>query len=118
MGDITRGNIVTSFGEKRRIKNQIKWIMNQRDETIRERDETIRVLELNAELAQGRIEELEDVQISLEQDQRKMTKELESWRFIWEMVHDTVPSRIISQIEDIHDREGVSLPVGFNGGEE
>jgi hypothetical protein len=34
------------------------------------------------------------------------------------MVHDTVPSGIISQIEDIHDREGVSLPVGFNGGEE
>tara|TARA_Y100000310_G_scaffold311724_1_gene358290 strand:- start:570 stop:905 length:336 start_codon:yes stop_codon:yes gene_type:complete len=111
MGDITEGSIVASMGEKRRIRNQVKRVMNQRDETIK-------VLELNADIAQSRIEELEDVQISLEQDQRKTTKELESWRFIWEMVHDTVPSGIISQIEDIHDREGVSLPVGFNGGEE
>ena len=80
MGDITRGNIGTSFGEKRRIKYQIKWIMNQRDETIRERDETIRVLELNAELAQGRIEELEDVQISLEQENARLRAELDAAR--------------------------------------
>ena len=80
MGDITKGNIVASMGEKRRIRNQIKWIMNQRDETIRERDETIHVLELNAELAQGRIEELEDVQISLEQENARLHAELDQCR--------------------------------------
>lgn len=80
MGDITKGNIVTSMGEKRRIRNQIKWIISQRDETIRERDETIHVLELNAEIAQGRIEELEDVQISLEQENARLRAELDAAR--------------------------------------
>jgi len=80
MGDITNGNIVASMGEKRRIRNQVKRVMSQRDETIKERDETIHVLEMNAELAQGRIEELEDVQISLEQENARLHAELDAAR--------------------------------------
>jgi len=80
MGDITEENIVTSMGEKRRIRNQVKRVMNQRDETIRERDETIHVLELNADIAQSRIEELEDVQISLEQENARLRAELDAAR--------------------------------------
>ena len=73
MGDITEGNIVTSMGEKRRIRNQVKRVMNQRDETIK-------VLELNADIAQSRIEELEDVQISLEQENARLRAELDAAR--------------------------------------
>ena len=80
MGDITNGNIVASMGEKRRIRNQVKRVMSQRDETIKERDETIHVLEMNAELAQGRIEELEDVQISLEQENARLHAEIAAAR--------------------------------------
>jgi len=73
MGDITEGNIVTSMGEKRRIRNQVKRVMGQRDETIK-------VLELNADIAQSRIEELEDVQISLEQENARLRAELDAAR--------------------------------------
>jgi septal ring factor EnvC (AmiA/AmiB activator) len=73
MGDITNGNIVTSMGEKRRVRNQVKRVMSQRDETIK-------VLELNADIAQSRIEELEDVQISLEQENARLRAQLAAAR--------------------------------------
>tara|TARA_Y100000310_G_C20546410_1_gene745807 strand:- start:201 stop:398 length:198 start_codon:yes stop_codon:yes gene_type:complete len=61
------------MGADRRVKNQIKSMM-------KERDETIKVLELNADIAQSRIEELEDVQISLEQENANLLEQLAACR--------------------------------------
>jgi hypothetical protein len=63
----------SSMGADRRVKNQIKSMM-------KERDETIKVLELNADIAQSRIEELEDVQISLEQENANLLEQLAACR--------------------------------------
>ena len=60
---------MVSMGADRRVKSQIKSMM-------KDRDETIKVLELNADIAQSRIEELEDVQISLEQENTNLLAQL------------------------------------------
>tara|TARA_Y100000310_G_C20425845_1_gene689004 strand:- start:401 stop:643 length:243 start_codon:yes stop_codon:yes gene_type:complete len=73
---------------------------------------------LNASIAQSRIEELEDVQISLEQENNHFRIELTAWQQVWSAIHEHVPSELREDIELSFNRQDRELPTGWEWPEE
>ena len=78
----------------------------------------VEILKLNADIAQSRIEELEDVQISLEKQNDHFRDDLTAWQQIWMACHKHVPSELREDIELAFNRQDRELPRGWEWPEE